>query len=260
MPMYKGDGVKLLWAMITYFMKKHDEDGFIGIIPPHLLNEESAFVAGQLPKFHEDVYWTQDDTCLLPTAETALVNLHRDESLSGDELPKLYYAYTPCYRREAGAYGARDRGLMRLHQFHKVEMFVYSSEEDSDKELEKLVEKAESLVRDLGLKYRVVKLAGKELSFAMAKTIDIEIWLPFDKAWTEVSSISNARDFPSRRGNMRYRTKNRKLEYVHTLNGSGLATPRLMVGILEAYQQEDGSIEVPEVLRDYVGKDVITAT
>jgi len=255
--MHAGDGAMLVWALVTYFIKKHVEAGYTPYLPPHLLNRDSAFVAGQLPKFEDDVYWTKDGMCLLPTAETALSNLHRDEILEENDLPKKFFAYTPCYRRESGAAGTRDRGLMRMHQFHKVEMFQYTKPQDSDCALEELVGRAESLVSDLGLAYRVTLLAGEDLSFGMSKTIDVEAWMPYEKKWAEVSSISNARDFQARRGNIRYRTSEGGIDYVHMLNASGLATSRLTVAILETYQQKDGSIRVPEVLQDFMGKSVI---
>lgn len=255
--MYVGDGALLEWALINYFIHTHVHDGYTCILPPHLLNEQSAYVAGQLPKFKDDVYWTQDNQCLLPTAETVLCNLHRDETLDEKDLPKKYFSYTPCYRREAGTYGKTDRGLMRMHQFNKVEMFHYAAADKSEKSLEELIGKAEKLAQVLKLRYRLTKLAARDIAFGMAKTIDIEIWLPWQKGWTEIGSLSNARDFQTRRGNMRYKTKEGKVEYMHTLNASGLATSRLMVAILETYQNADGSLRVPDVLQDYVGKKVI---
>ncbi|MBN1618058.1 serine--tRNA ligase [Candidatus Dojkabacteria bacterium] len=260
MPMYVGDGAMLEWALVNYFIQKHNKDCYTCIIPPHLLNEESAYVAGQLPKFRDDVYWTQDKQCLLPTAETALCNFYRDEILEEDDLPKKMFAYTPCYRREAGTYGSEERGLVRMHQFDKVEMFQYVKPDDSPKALEELIGRAEQICQDLGLRHRVTMLAAEDVSFGMAKTCDVEVWFPFDKVWKEVSSVSNATEFQARRGNIRFREKDSgKLKFVHTLNGSGLATSRLMIAIMETYQQEDGSIEVPAVLRDYMGKDIIKA-
>lgn len=258
-PMYVGDGALLEWALISYFIKRHTADGYTMYLLPHLLNRQSAFVSGQLPKFEDDVYWTRDGMCLLPTAETGLANLYRDEIIDEKDLPKKLFAYSPCYRKESGAHGVRDRGLMRMHQFDKVEMFQYSTHEHSGNAHEELIERAESLVQELGLVYRVSLLAGEDMSFGMAKTVDVEAWLPYEKKWSEVSSISNARDFQARRGNIRYRTADGSLEYVHMLNASGLATSRLMVALLETYQQKDGSIKVPEVLQDFMGKKVITA-
>ncbi len=259
MPMYVGDGALLEWALVDYFMKQHIKDGYECVIPPHLLNKESAYVAGQLPKFQEDVYWTQDDQCLLPTAETALANFYRDEIIEEKELPRKFFAYTPCYRREAGGYGNEERGLMRIHQFNKVEMFQYTTPEMADEAFEEMVGKGESIVKDLGLKYRVSKLAAEDMSFGMARTHDIEVFLPYQKLWKEVSSASNAKSFQARRGNMRYRRKaDDEIKFVYTLNASGLATSRLMIAILETYQNKDGSITVPEVLRGYVGKERIS--
>jgi seryl-tRNA synthetase len=259
MPMYRGDGALLEWAMIDYFMKQHIRDGYECVIPPHLLNEESAFVAGQLPKFRDDVYWTQDDQCLLPTAETALSNLYRGEIMKEDELPMKFFAYTPCYRREAGAYGKEDKGLMRIHQFNKVEMFQYTTPAKSAGAFDEMVAKGEQIVRDLGLRYRLSKLAAQDMAFGMARTYDIEVYLPYQKIWKEVSSASNAKDFQARRGNMRYRdTEAGEVEFVHTLNASGLATSRLMIAILETYQNKDGTVTVPEVLKGYVGKEKIS--
>ena len=255
--MYVGDGALLEWALIQFFISEHAKDGYTCILPPHLLSEESAYTAGQLPKFKDDVYWTHDGQCLLPTAETALVNLHRDEILEEKDLPKRYFAFTPCYRREAGSYGKTDRGLMRMHQFNKVEMFQYTMAEGSDVALEELIGKAEKLAQALGLRYRLTRLATQDISFAMAKTIDIEVWLPWQKGWTEIGSLSNARDFQARRGNMRYREKDGTLKFLHTLNASGLATSRLMVALLETYQTADGTVRVPEVLQPFIGKEII---
>lgn len=257
MSMYRGDGARLLWALVNFFMDEHTNSGYEAILPPHLLNENSAFVAGQLPKYKDDVYWTQDDQCLLPTAETALANFYGEEILEEGELPKKLFAYTPCYRREAGSYRKNERGLMRMHQFHKVEMFQFTRAEKSEDALDEITKRAEELVKKLGLRYRVSLLAGEDMAFQAAKTLDVEIWLPFQKMWTEVSSISNARDFQSRRGNIRYRDSNGDLQFVHSLNGSGLATPRLIIGILETYQKSDGSVVIPEVLQKYMGKSKI---
>lgn len=259
MSMYLGDGARLVWALVKYFMDFHEEDGYTCVIPPHLVNEQSAYTAGQLPKFKDDVYWTQDGQCLVPTAETALSNLHRDETLAEDDLPKKYYSYTPCYRREAGSYGSEERGLKRMHQFHKVEMFQYTTPETSGGAIDELVGRAETLVKGLGLAHRVSLLAADDMSFGMARTYDVEVYLPFEKGWTEVSSISNARDFQARRGNMKYKTKDGEVRIMHTLNASGLATPRVIIALLETYQQKDGTIKVPEVLQEYMGKDTITA-
>lgn len=258
MSMYKGDGALLEWALINFFIKEHITDGYMMVLPPHLLTEQSAYTAGQLPKFKDDVYWVQDGNCLLPTAETALASMFRDEILDEADLPKKLFAYTPCYRREAGSYRANERGLMRMHQFNKVEMFQYTAEDKSDQAFDELLEKASRIVDKLGLHYRVSKLAAGDCSAGMARTYDIEAYLPFQKTYYEVSSVSNARDYQARRGNMRYKPADGgKTRFMHTLNGSGLATSRLMVALVETYQNRDGSITVPEVLREFIGKEVI---
>lgn len=255
--MYRGKGAQLEWALINYFIDTHLRDGYEMIIPPHIVNDQSAYVAGQLPKFKEDVYWVSEDHCLIPTAETSLTNIYRDEILSEKDLPKKFFAYTPCYRREAGSYRAKERGLIRVHQFNKVEMYAFTTQEQSDDLFEELVRKAEELVEGLGLHYNRVKLAAGDCSAPAAKTIDIEVWLPALSKYYEVSSISNAREYQSRRGEMRYRTDEGEIKYMHTLNASGLATSRLMVSVLETYQQPDGSILVPKVLQKYTGFDKI---
>jgi len=252
--MYKGLGARLEWALINYFVSKHLEAGYEMIIPPNLVTRDSAFAAGQLPKFEEDVYWIQDGLCLVPTAETVLTNIYKDEILDEKDLPRKFFAYTPCYRREAGSYRANEKGLIRMHQFNKVEMYQFTSEEQSPKAFEELVSRAEELVAGLGLHYRLVKLAAGDCSAGAARTVDVEIYLPSIDQYYEVSSVSNVREYQSRRGNMRYKPSDGgKLKYMHTLNGSGLATSRLMVGIIESYQQKDGSILIPEVLRPFMG-------
>lgn len=256
--MYTGQGAKLEWALINFFIDEHLKDGYEMILPPHLLVEDSAYTAGQLPKFRDDVYWVQDGSCLLPTAETALANIYRDEILNEKDLPKKFFAYTPCYRREAGSYRASERGLMRTHQFNKVEMFQYTTQEQSEDALDELVKKASDLVEKLGLHYRISKLAAGDCSAGAAKTFDVEVWIPAIEKYYEVSSISNVRDYQSRRGNMRYKTENKETKFLHMLNASGLATSRLLVAILENYQNEDGSLEIPKVLQKYIGKKVIS--
>jgi seryl-tRNA synthetase len=252
--MYKGLGARLEWALINYFVSKHLEAGYEMIIPPNLVTRDSAYAAGQLPKFEEDVYWIQDGLCLVPTAETVLTNIYKDEILDEKDLPRKFFAYTPCYRREAGSYRANEKGLIRMHQFNKVEMYQFTSEEQSPKAFEELVSRAEELVAGLGLHYRLVKLAAGDCSAGAARTVDVEIYLPSIDQYYEVSSVSNVREYQSRRGNMRYKPSDGgKLKYMHTLNGSGLATSRLMVGIIESYQQKDGSILIPEVLRPFMG-------
>lgn len=251
--LYKGLGAQLEWALLNYFIQTHLEDGYRMILPPHIVNKESAYSTGQLPKFKEDLFWVNENQCLIPTSETVLTSMHRDDVLEEKDLPEKLFAYTPCYRREAGSYRANERGLVRVHQFNKVEMYQFTTPEKSEDALEELTLKAEELVEGLGLHYHRVKLAAGDCSDQAAKTYDIEVWLPSMEKYYEVSSASNVRDYQARRGNMRYKGSDGKLSYVHTLNASGLATSRLMVAILETYQQEDGSIVVPEVLRQYMG-------
>ena len=253
---YTGLGARLEWALLNYFINTHINDGFQMMIPPHILNYESGFTAGQFPKFEEDVFelkGIEPTKFLLPTAETALVNYYRNEILDGSELPKKFFAYTPCYRKEAGSYRTEERGMIRGYQFNKVEMVEYTKEDDSDRAFEELVNKAKALIEGLGLHYRVSKLAAGDCSHSMARTYDIEVYLPSIDIYKEVSSVSNARSYQARRGMMRYRDENGKLHYMHTLNGSGLATSRVFPAILEQYQQEDGSVIIPEVLRPYMG-------
>ncbi len=252
--MYKGWGARLEWALLNYFIDSHLSDGYEMLLPPHIVGERSGYTAGQLPKFKDDVYWLKDlDQFLIPTAETALDNLFRDEILNEKDLPKKYFSYTPCYRKEAGSYRANEKGLIRVHQFNKVEMYQYTTQEGSDLAFEELLQKAEKLVADLGLHYRVSKLAAGDCSAPAARTYDVEVWLPAISQYYEVSSISNVRDYQARRGNMRYRKEDGSIEYMHTLNASGLATSRLMVALVETYQQKDGSILIPDVLRKYIG-------
>ena len=259
---YRGWGARLEWALLNFFIDEHIKDGYEFVLPPHMLGYDCGYVAGQFPKFAEEVYWIQNPTSsdkkfMLPTAETALVNLHRDEVLSKDELPRKYIAYTPCYRREAGSYRSEERGMIRGHQFNKVEMVQYTTAEGSDEAFAELVGKAERLVQQLGLHYRLSKLAAGDCSFSMARTSDIEVWIPSMEIYKEVSSASNARDYQARRGNVKYRDDDGKLKLAHTLNASGLATSRVIPAIVEQYQNEDGSVTVPEVLRKYLGIDVI---
>ena len=254
---YTNLGARLEWALLNFFISEHLKDGYEFILPPHLLNEESGLVAGQFPKFKEDVFWLdglEPKRFLLPTAETALVNLYRNEILSEDDLPKKFFAYTPCYRREAGSYRTEERGMIRGYQFDKVEMVQYTKPEDSDAAFEELVKKASSLVEKLGLHFQVSKLAAGDISHSMARTYDIEVYIPSIGIYKEVSSASNARDYQARRGMMRYRDKvTGKTRYMHTLNASGLATSRVFPAILEQFQQEDGSVLVPEVLQPFMG-------
>ena len=252
---YTGLGAQLEWALINYFIQEHLKDGYTMILPPHLLNEESGYTAGQFPKFKQDVFWLEgQDKFMLPTAETALVNLHRKEILSEEELPKKYFAYTPCYRCEAGSYRTEERGMIRGYQFDKVEMVQYTTEEGSDAAFEELLNKACSLVEKLGLHFQVSKLAAGDCSHSMARTSDVEIWIPSMGIYKEVSSASNARDYQARRGQIRYRdSKTGKTKFCHTLNASGLATSRLFPALLEQCQQADGSVKIPEVLVPLMG-------
>ena len=254
--LYSNLGAQLEWALLNYFITTHIKDGYQFMLPPHILTYECGLTAGQFPKFEEDVYRLNEENFhfLLPTAETALINLHRDEILAEDDLPRKLFAYTPCYRREAGTYRASERGMIRGHQFNKVEMFGYTRPEDSSAMLEELIKKACALVEGLGLHYQLSKLAAGDCSASMATTYDIELWIPSMNEYKECSSDSNARDYQARRGNIRFRRKEtKKIEFVHTLNGSGLATSRLIPAIVEQYQQPDGSVIVPEVLRPFMG-------
>ena len=252
---YTGLGAQLEWALINYFIQEHLKDGYTMILPLHLLNEESGYTAGQFPKFKQDVFWLEgQDKFMLPTAETALVNLHRKEILSEEELPKKYFSYTPCYRMEAGSYRTEERGMIRGYQFNKVEMVQYTTEECSDAAFEELLNKACSLVEKLGLHFQVSKLAAGDCSHSMARTSDVEIWIPSMGIYKEVSSASNARDYQARRGQIRYRdSKTGKTKFCHTLNASGLATSRLFPALLEQCQQADGSVKIPEVLVPLMG-------
>ena len=254
---YTGLGAQLEWALLNFFVSEHLKDGYTMILPPHLLNEESGYVAGQFPKFKEDVFWlsnSEPKKFILPTAETALVNMHRDEILSEEELPKKYFAYTPCYRREAGTYRTEERGMIRGYQFNKIEMFQYTTEEGDMPAFEELVTKAISLLEKLGLTFRVSKLAAEDVSASMARTYDIEIFIPSIGIYKEVSSVSTAHDYQARRGMIRYRDKaTGKTKYAHTLNGSGLATSRVFPALVEQMQQPDGSVKIPEVLRPWMG-------
>jgi seryl-tRNA synthetase len=258
---YRGDGAKLEWGLLNFFVERHLAAGYEFVLPPHLLSQTCGYTAGQFPKFVDDVFVLegnaeQERRFLLPTAETALVNLHRDEILNEADLPRKYFAYTPCYRKEAGSYRSEERGTVRGHQFNKVELFQYARPEDSDQALEDMLEHARGIVRDLGLHHQVSKLAAADVSASMAKTYDIEVWIPSMQQYKEVSSASNARDFQARRGQIRYRPEGqKKTELVHTLNASGLATSRLLPAIVEQFQQADGSVVVPPVLVKWLGKE-----
>ena len=259
--LYTGKCAQLEWALLNYFITEHLKDGYTFMLPPHMLTYECGLTAGQFPKFEEDVYRLNEESFrfMLPTAETALINLYRGEILAESDLPKRLFAYTPCYRREAGTYRASERGMIRGHQFNKVEMFGYTRPEDSDQMLQELIGKACRLVEGLGLHYQLSKLAAGDCSASMATTYDIELWIPSMNEYKECSSVSNAHDYQARRGNIRFRRDDtKKIEFVHTLNGSGLATSRLIPAIVEQFQQPDGSVIVPEVLRPFYGADKIT--
>ncbi len=257
--MYTGMGARLEWALLNYFIDTHTADGYDFILPPHMLEYMCGETAGQFPKFADEVYKianpTDDRThYMLPTAEAALCSIYRDEILSEADLPKKLFAYTPCFRREAGSHRADERGMVRGHQFNKVEMFQFCKPEDSDAAFEELVTKAEKLVEGLGFHFRTVKLAAGDCSASMARTYDIEILIPSMDGYKQVSSVSNARDYQARRGNIRFRREETgKPEFLHTLNGSGLATSRIFPALVEQNQRADGSIVVPEVLRKYLG-------
>ncbi len=252
---YKNKGALLERALINFFLDVHTkEHGYEEIYPPYLVREESMFASGHLPKFREEMYFAPEDGLfLIPTAEVVLANLHRDEILNEKELTKKYVAYTSCFRREAGSYGKDVRGMIRVHQFNKVELFKYTKPEDSYDELESMLKDAEKILQMLEIPYRVIELCTGDLGFAATKTYDIEAWAPGLNRWLEVSSVSNTEDFQTRRANARFRRKDGKVEFMHTLNGSGLATPRVFIAILENYQQKDGSVVIPEVLRPYMG-------
>ena len=254
-----GAGARLERALINYMLDLHTtEHGYREVLPPFLVNRSSMTATGQLPKFEEDLFRLRDeDYFLIPTAEVPVTNLHRDETFTENALPIRYTAYTPCFRREAGSYGKDTRGLIRLHQFNKVELVTFTKPELSYEELERLTGHAEAILQGLGLHYRVVALCTGDMGFSAAKTYDIEVWLPSQNQYREISSCSNFEGFQARRGNIRYKgpvgKKDSKSEFIHTLNGSGLAVGRTVVAILENYQQSDGSVLIPEVLRPYMG-------
>jgi seryl-tRNA synthetase len=247
-------GARLQRALINFMLDLHTtEHGYTEVWPPALVNRASMTGTGQLPKMEEDMYRCDvDDLFLIPTAEVPVTNIHRDEILDGARLPVFYTAYTPCFRREAGSYGKDTRGLIRVHQFDKVELVKFVRPETSYDELEKLTANAEAVLQRLGLEYRVVALCRGDLSFASAKTYDLEIWAPGVQRWLEVSSCSNFADFQARRAGIRFRDKGQKVRFVHTLNGSGVALARLVLTLIEAYQQSDGSVVIPEPLRPYM--------
>ena len=254
---YTGLGARLEWALLNYFIDSHIAKGYEFMLPPYMLTYECGLTAGQFPKFEEDVYQlanAEGKKFLLPTAETALVNLYRDEVLAESQLPRKFFGYSACFRREAGSYRSEERGMIRGHQFNKVELFQYTTPEQSDAAFEEMVNMACGLVEGLGLHYQLSKLAAGDCSDSMARTYDIEIYIPSMNIYKEVSSASNARDYQARRGNMRYRSEaDKKLYFMHTLNASGLATSRVFPALLEQNQNADGSVTIPEVLRKYMG-------
>lgn len=256
-PVYRGFGARLEWALLQYMIAIHIKNGFEQWIPPIVVRPEILYGSGQLPKFANQQFKIADDDFslyMIPTAEVPLNGLHADEILSNGELPLRYIAYTPCFRREAGAAGAQERGLIRMHQFNKVEMFCFTTPEESSKVFDEMLRSAEEILQGLKMHYRNMLLVTGDMSFAGAKTIDIEVWLPGQNRYYEVSSVTNCTDYQARRSNIRFRrSKEEKPEFVYTLNGSGLATSRLMVALLENNQNPDGSITLPEVLRPYLG-------
>ena len=258
-PLYMGSGAKLERSLINFMLDvQTEENGYKEVFPPFVVSRESALTTGQLPKFEDDMYKTSlEDLFLIPTAEVPVTNIHRDEILSAEELPISYAAYSACFRREAGSYGKDTHGFLRVHQFNKVELVKFCEPENSYEELEKIVSNAEEILKRLELHYRVVELSTGELSFAAAKCYDIEVWAPGEEKYLEVSSCSNFEAFQARRGNIRYRKSDGKIDFVHTLNGSGLATSRLMVALLETHQTEEGTVHLPEALIPYFGGSII---
>ncbi len=256
-----GAAAKLSRALMNFMLDVHERQGYREVLPPFMVNADSLYGTGQLPKFEEDLFKLQHEKplYLIPTAEVPVTNIHREEILDGAQLPILYTAYTPCFRSEAGSYGKDTRGLIRQHQFEKVEIVKFTSAETSWDELEKLVANAEEILQLLNLHYRVVTLSTGDMGFGSAKTYDIEVWLPGQETYREISSCTNFTDFQARRASIRYRDADKKTRFAHTLNGSGLPLGRTLVAVLENYQQEDGSVLVPEALRPYMrGVDRIT--
>ena len=254
-PLFKGKGALLERALINFMIDYHLKNfDYTEFFTPFLVKPESALTTGQLPKFSEDMYHIEkDDLYLIPTAEVSLTNIHKDEILSIEDLPKYYLGYSACFRREAGSYGKDTRGLLRVHQFNKVELVKFVEPESSYDELDSLVKQARNILDMLELNYRVIELCTGDLSFAAAKCFDLEVWAPGEEKWLEVSSCSNFEDFQSRRGNIRFKDASGKTDFIHTLNGSGLATPRIFAAFLETHQREDGSIKIPAPLQPYLG-------
>jgi seryl-tRNA synthetase len=254
-----GAGAALERALIQFMLDRHTQAGYTEVIPPFLINTQSLTASGQLPKFAEESFkCDRDDLWLTPTAEVPITSFHRDEILAADELPLHYCAYTPCFRREAGSYGRDTRGLIRLHQFNKVEMYKFVHPDTSEAEHQHLTQNAEAILQALQLPYRVIELCTGDLGFSASKTYDLEVWLPSSGKYREISSCSNCTDFQARRGNIRFKEAGKKgTQFVHTLNGSGLAVGRTMAAILENYQQPDGTIRIPEALQPYMRRDVL---
>ena len=254
-----GAGAALERAIIQFMLKRHIQVGYVEVMAPLLVNSQSLTATGQLPKFAEESFkCAADDLWLIPTSEVSTMNLYRDEILSAEQLPIYHCAFTPCFRREAGAYGKDTRGLIRLHQFNKVEMVKIVHPDTSEEEHQKLVADAEAILQALKLPYRILELCSGDLGFSAAKCYDLEVWLPSSGTYREISSCSNVKDFQARRANIRFKERNKKgTQYVHALNGSGLAVGRTMAAILENYQQVDGSVKVPEVLQPYMGREFL---
>ncbi|MDR0297949.1 MAG: serine--tRNA ligase [Streptococcaceae bacterium] len=257
---YKGLGAKLERAVYNFMLDEHEKEGYTEMIPPYMVNQDSMFGTGQYPKFKEDTFELKDERgfVLIPTAEVPLTNYYRGEIIDGAKLPIYLTAMSPSFRSEAGSAGRDTRGLIRLHQFHKVEMVKFASQETSYDELEKMVVNAENILQKLGLAYRVITLSTGDMGFSAAKTYDLEVWIPAQNTYREISSCSNCEDFQARRAQIRYRDADGKVKLAHTLNGSGLAVGRTVAAILENYQNADGSVTIPEVLRPYMGgRDII---
>ena len=251
---YKGLGARLERAVYNFMLDEHAKEGYTEMLPPYIVNAQTMYGTGQFPKFKEDVYQVNgEDMTLIPTAEVPLTNYYRDEVIPTEKLPVYFTALTPCFRSEAGSAGRDTRGLIRMHQFNKVEMVKFSKPENSYDELEKMTQNAGNIMEKLGLPYHVITLSTGDMGFSAAMTHDLEVWMPAQNKYREISSCSNCEDFQARRAHIQYRDENGKLNFVHTLNGSGLAVGRTVAAILENYQNEDGSVTVPEALRPYLG-------
>ena len=257
-PLYTRNGAKLDRSLISFMLDHHVSNGYSELFPPFLTTESTTMTTGQLPKFKEDMYYVEkDDLYCISTAEVPVTNFYKNEIIPIESLPSKFVAYSACFRREAGSYGKDTKGLLRVHQFNKVELVKFVEPENSYSELELLLSDAEKILQLLGLHYRIIELNSSDLSFSAAKCYDIEVWSPGENKYLEVSSCSNFESFQARRGNIRYRNKNGELQYVHTLNGSGVATPRLLVSILETYQQKDGTVKIPDILQKYFNSKII---